>query len=112
QRKGSNPASYVHLGDASDNSVHHSDANSGLGDCGTASASGATGTWGPIMHTYAAPGTYTACVSIYDIHYKNQDRTALTANITTETSFGVAQGSTLAAGDVLLVDKEQMLVTG
>ena len=57
-------------------------ANSGLGDCGTPTPQGATGTWEPITHTYPGPGTYTACVSIYDVHYKNVDRTKLSAAIT------------------------------
>ncbi len=33
----------------------------------TSPASGTSGVWGPISHTYAAPGTYMACVIIYDL---------------------------------------------
>jgi uncharacterized repeat protein (TIGR01451 family) len=72
--KGSKPAAaYYDVGTASDNIVHRSSANGGLGDCGTTASGPAHGTWGPIMHTYAQPGTYTACVVIYDVHYRKTD---------------------------------------
>jgi hypothetical protein len=111
--KGTRPATYFDPGTATDNGVQHSDANSGLGDCGTATSGPASGTWGPIAHTYAQPGTYTACVVIYDIHYRNVHRTTLAAAITaTQASFAVVNTVAIASGDVLLVDNEQMLVTG
>jgi hypothetical protein len=68
--KGSKPpGSYFSVGTATDDAVHLSTANGGLGDCGTAASGPASGTWGPIAHTYAQPGTYTACVVIYDVQY-------------------------------------------
>jgi hypothetical protein len=33
----------------------------------TSPAQGSSGSWGPVSHTYAAPGTYTVCVIIYDL---------------------------------------------
>jgi hypothetical protein len=33
----------------------------------TSPAQGASGSWGPVSHTYAAPGIYTVCVIIYDL---------------------------------------------
>ncbi len=33
----------------------------------TSPKSGASGAWGPATHTYAAPGTYTVCVIMYDV---------------------------------------------
>ncbi len=33
----------------------------------TTPATGGDGTWGPVSHTYAQAGTYTACVIIYDL---------------------------------------------
>src|SRR4051794_12672395 len=80
--KGSNPKKYFHVGTATDNTVYHSSANSGLGDCGTAAAGKpAAGTWGAISHTYAQAGTYTACVVIYDVHYDKPGLTTLSAAI-------------------------------
>jgi hypothetical protein len=68
--KGSKPAAYFHVGTAADDTVHRSSANGGLGDCGSAISGPAHGTWGPIAHTYSQPGTYSACVIIYDVHYR------------------------------------------
>ncbi len=112
--KGSNPKQYFHVGTATDNTVQHSAANSGLGDCGTApSGSTAAGTWGPITHTYAHEGTYTACVVIYDVHYNKQNLTILSAPINaTQGSFAVASAAKISSGEVLVIDSEQMLVTG
>ncbi|MFO1541464.1 MAG: hypothetical protein ACKOTZ_13655 [Chloroflexota bacterium] len=59
-----------HMGGATDNVVYRSAANGGLGDCGTAiPGGGVTGTWGPLSHTYAEPGSSTLCVVAYDVHY-------------------------------------------
>jgi hypothetical protein len=33
----------------------------------TSPAQGTSGTWGPVSHTYALPGTYSACVIIFDL---------------------------------------------
>ncbi len=33
----------------------------------TSPAQGASGMWGPVSHTYAAPGSYTVCVIVYDL---------------------------------------------
>ena len=33
----------------------------------TSPAQGTSGLWGPVSHTYAAPGIYTVCVIIYDL---------------------------------------------
>ena len=33
----------------------------------TSPAQGATGTWGPVTHTYAQAGTYMVCVIVYDL---------------------------------------------
>src|SRR5205085_11241309 len=52
--KGSSPKTYFHVGTGSDNTVRRSTLNGGLGDCGTAAVGQpASGTWGPISHTYA-----------------------------------------------------------
>jgi uncharacterized repeat protein (TIGR01451 family) len=110
--RGSNPAAYFNVGTASDNAVHHSDANSGLGDCGTATSGPASGTWGPISHAYSRSGTYTACVVLYDVHYKNAKLTSLAAALTAvQTNVTVVDASAISTGEVLLVDQEQMLVS-
>lgn len=33
----------------------------------TSPAQGPNGSWGPVSHAYAAPGTYTVCVILYDL---------------------------------------------
>ena len=33
----------------------------------TSPAQGTSGSWGPVSHTYAAPGIYTVCVILYDL---------------------------------------------
>jgi len=59
-----------HMGGPTDNVVYRSDANDGRGDCGSAlPGGGVTGSWGPLSHTYAEPGTYELCVVTYDVHY-------------------------------------------
>ena len=50
------------VGTPNDNTVHTN------GDCGAPGGPGVQGTWGPISHTYAAPGQYEVCVVTYDIH--------------------------------------------
>jgi hypothetical protein len=113
-KKGSKPQTFFHVGTATDNTVYHSSANSGLGDCGNAPAGKpAAGTWGPISHTYATPGTYTACTIIYDVHYNKQGLTTLSAAITsTQGNLPVASSAKISNGEVLVIDSEQMLVTG
>lgn len=77
QSKGAPKGTGYHMGGPDDNLVSVSDANDGRGDCGAAApiplrhndGPGVVGTWGPISHTYAAPGTYEICVVTYDVRY-------------------------------------------
>lgn len=58
-----------HVGTNTDNRVHVADDATPQGDCGHMGPDGyIIGDWGPISHAYPGPGTYHACVLIYDIH--------------------------------------------
>lgn len=80
---------------------------------GDGSAGSGTGTWGPLSHTYAEPGTYDVCVVIYDIHTAFTKITKLdgaidssTTTITVDSSVGIQ------VGDRLSIENEELIVTG
>jgi len=75
QSKGAADGVGYNVGDALDNIVHQRAAED-IGAC-AGDAENSTGSWGPISHTYAAAGTYTVCVLMYDIHYSDAERTTL-----------------------------------
>ncbi|MES2209390.1 MAG: hypothetical protein V4515_04305, partial [Chloroflexota bacterium] len=88
-------------------------------DCGVSSAPATyngqpymVGTWGNVSHTYSAPGTYRACVLMYDIHVQAADRTTLSATMNaSQLTMTVASATNIAVGDDLLIESERLKVT-
>ena len=83
-------------------------------DCGT-SATGtgkAQGTWGPITHTYSAPGNYQICALMYDIHNTYTDtHVDLSGAINaSQTTINLTAADSIANLDDLKVENEFMRV--